>query len=352
MLPIKFVQLDIPTMSEQQWHDLLNARTEFISESVPDDPLPSHEVQRQSLSTIPELMDHVIFWLFYDPDARCVGYCAINHPKIESPDYDARKERIYVEPVVLSRYRRQGVGTQLLPVIVDYARQVGAAWVQWDTKFESGFRFSEKIGAIEAGRQRTNRLAVDQVNWALMRQWRDEGQSRNPDVELIYFEHLPSPELIDPFCDLITELNRLQPSDDVEGMDYTLMPAEFMKETQRLKDQGKTRAVVCTREPDHTLSGMTDMVLDAANPIHASIFQTGVRQNYQGRGLGKWLKAVMMFDIHDRYPDIEFVDTVNFNSNAPMMSINNRMGFKLFEQFVFYKIRVQDLAAQADSTSR
>jgi len=31
----KIVQLDIPKMTEQQWHDLLNACTEFMRESVP-----------------------------------------------------------------------------------------------------------------------------------------------------------------------------------------------------------------------------------------------------------------------------------------------------------------------------
>jgi hypothetical protein len=31
-----------------------------------------------------------------------------------------------------------------------------------------------------------------------------------------------------------------------------------------------------------------------------------------------------------------------------MLSINDRLGFKLFEQYVFYKIRVDDLAAKID----
>ena len=116
MLEIKLVQLDIPTMTEQQWHDLLSARTEFIREYGAEEPLPSYEQQKQFLSKIPEVRDRVVFWLVYDDHANCIGFCSVQHPKPESPDYETNKHRIYVEPVVRAPYRRQGVGTQLLPL--------------------------------------------------------------------------------------------------------------------------------------------------------------------------------------------------------------------------------------------
>jgi GNAT superfamily N-acetyltransferase len=280
-----------------------------------------------------------------------VGYCTIAHPKPENPDYAANKDRVYVEPVVLARYRRRGVGTQLLPLIVKYARKVGATWIQGDTKFKSGFRFSEKLGATEAGRQRTNRLTVDKLDWELMQRWVEEGRSRNPDVELVRFVNLPVPDLIDPICDLITDINRNQPKDDLEGMSFTLTPEEFIRENTRMEEGKIEHVIICTREPDGTLSGMTDIFHSEANPTYAYVRLTGVRPEYQDRGLGKWLKAAMMLDLRESYPDVRFVDTSNFNNNRPMLSINDRMGFELFEQFVFYKISVADLAAIVDNSS-
>jgi len=316
MLKINAVQLDIPAITEQQWHDLLNARAQFIIESRPDDPAPSHDDQRQFLTKIPEFRDRVVFWLLYDENANCVGFCSMQYPKPRSPDYATNKDRVYVEPVVLAPYRRQSVGTQILPLIAKHAQEVGASWVQWDTKFESGFRFSEKLGATEAGRQETNRLTIVRVYWALMQHWVDTGQSRNPAVELLRFDHLPNSNWIASLCDLITAINRLQPSDDVEGMSYTLTPEEFVKETQRLEEQKIARVIFCTREPDNTLSGMTDMFYNDAKPIHARISLTGVRSEFQA-----------------------------------MRSINQRMGFTLFEQYVFYKMKVRDLAAKVDMSA-
>jgi hypothetical protein len=67
--------------------------------------------------------------------------------------------------------------------------------------------------------------------------------------------------------------------------------------------------------------------------------------------LGKLLKAAMLLDMREHYPNVRFVDTDNFNSNRPMLKINARMGFELFEQFVFYKVSLHDLAAKVDSSS-
>jgi GNAT superfamily N-acetyltransferase len=346
MLNIHIDQLDISKMSEEQWRDLLNARAEFAMELRPDDPAPSFQEQRQFLSRVPEMRDQVAFWLIYDAAANVVGYCTLAHPKPDSPDYDANKDRIYVEPVVLAPYRRQGVGTQLLPLILNYAQNVGVSWIQWDTQFEGGFRFSEKLGATVAGQQRTNRLEVDRVNWDLIQRWVDEGRSKNPDVELVRIVNLPEPGLLYPLCDLTTDINRLQPRDDLEGIGFTLTPDELIKQAERQKEQNLERLIVCTREPDGALSGMTDMFHNEARPTHASVRLTGVRREFQNCGRGKWLKGAMMLEMRERYPEVQFIDTDNFNTNAPMLSINERMGFKLFEQFVFYKMRVTDLAAR------
>jgi len=94
------------------------------------------------------------------------------------------------------------------------------------------------------------------------------------------------------------------------------------------------------------------MFYSEAKPTQARVARTGVRREFQGRGLGKYLKATMMLDMHNHYPDVEVVDTNNFNRNLPMLSINDRLGFKLFEQYVFHKISVHDLAAKVDLSSR
>ncbi len=70
---------------------------------------------------------------------------------------------------------------------------------------------------------------------------------------------------------------------------------------------------------------------------------TGVKDHHRGRGLGKWLKSEMMFFIKEKYPKATVLCTGNADSNAPMLSINNRMGFKRELAFTSYKWEINKL---------
>jgi len=70
---------------------------------------------------------------------------------------------------------------------------------------------------------------------------------------------------------------------------------------------------------------------------------TGVQESYRGRGLGKWLKSGMILLIRDKYPQATYITTGSNVSNAPMLSINDRMGFKVHSKQKFYEFALQDL---------
>lgn len=344
-------RLDLMAMSEQEWQDLLAVQLAVYRETSPNEEPPSVEAFRGFVERVPAFPDDVFYWLLYDPAGTPIGLCIMQHPKPDHPNYETNKTRIYVEPHILAPYQRQGFGVQLLSTIVEFANEREAEWIQWDCSMQSGINFSTKIGAIEAGRQQTNRLAIANVDWNLMQAWTDSGAQRNSEVQLYRFVNLPKETLITPFCNLVTAINLLQPRDEVEGMDFALTPDALRETAEMNEETGVERIVYCTVEPDQTLSGMTDFVYHKSNPEQVKVMLTGVQRDYQGRGLGKWLKSAIMFDLKDAYPAVAYVDTSNFNSNRPMLSINERMGFELHEQFVFYKMRVKELEKRARGLS-
>src|SRR3989442_14943213 len=93
---------------------------------------------------------------------------------------------------------------------------------------------------------------------------------------------------------------------------------------------GTLHYTMLTREPDGVISGVTDMEYMPYRPTLVQQDFTGVRPDARGRGLGKWLKAAMLLHIHELYPDAEWITTGNAGSNAPMLAINKKMGFKQF----------------------
>ena len=75
---------------------------------------------------------------------------------------------------------------------------------------------------------------------------------------------------------------------------------------------------------------------------------TGVKEEHRGRGLGKWLKANMILMMRDKYPDIKYISTGNATENAPMLSTNNRMGFKIHKKRITYKYQLDDFRKRFD----
>jgi GNAT superfamily N-acetyltransferase len=69
----------------------------------------------------------------------------------------------------------------------------------------------------------------------------------------------------------------------------------------------------------------------------------GVRHQYRGRGLGKWLRAEMMFFIRDALPEAKYINAGTADTNAPMVSISDRMGFKRHHTELCYRFEVEAL---------
>ena len=70
---------------------------------------------------------------------------------------------------------------------------------------------------------------------------------------------------------------------------------------------------------------------------------TGVKKEYRGRGLGKWLKAAMLLKVKEDFPEAKTVRTENATTNAPMLSINERLGFKFYRESIEAQITLEKL---------
>lgn len=55
------------------------------------------------------------------------------------------------------------------------------------------------------------------------------------------------------------------------------------------------------------------------------------------------VEATMLLQIRERYESAKYIDTANANVNAPMLYINEQLGFKFYKQNRTYSIRVEDV---------
>jgi GNAT superfamily N-acetyltransferase len=109
------------------------------------------------------------------------------------------------------------------------------------------------------------------------------------------------------------------------------------------KERGFNWLILVTKEKDGTLSGLTEIFSFPDTPHWIAQELTGVLPKYTGRGLGKWLKAEMLLYIKENLPKTIYIQTGNAEHNAPMVSINERMGFRRHLSEKCYKIKLKEL---------
>jgi mycothiol synthase len=71
---------------------------------------------------------------------------------------------------------------------------------------------------------------------------------------------------------------------------------------------------------------------------------------YRNRGLGRWLKAAMLERVLDDRPEVKRVRTENADSNAPMLKINQELGFRHYFAEYDWQVSVESVKAYLDQT--
>ena len=92
------------------------------------------------------------------------------------------------------------------------------------------------------------------------------------------------------------------------------------------------------------LAGLTEVVVPAQRPTRADQYDTVVVPKHRGYGLGRAIKARMLFELRSAEPRVTEVQTWNAFENEPMLKVNSELGFQPDRQWSEYEADVADLA--------
>jgi len=224
--------------------------------------------------------------------------------------------------------RRQGIGSRLLMEIARATAAEGRSLLTWSSydSVPAGDAFSRHVGAGAARVNRTSELRLDAVDWALVDRWAGARRPRNGGYRLEVIDG-PFPELLRADAARFHHIMQTAPREDLDVGDVMIGADDVAELDQALVESGRRRWTVLVRDPAGACVGGTEVTYAPWEPAVVRQQNTGIDPAHRGLGLAKWAKAAMLLRLRAEHPEARVVRTDNAFSNAPMLAINDALGF-------------------------
>lgn len=232
---------------------------------------------------------------------------------------------------VLPGERRRGVASELLDAALPGLRDDGRTNLTFHCRDgqEAAEGFLSQLDASKKLVERRSRCRVDRLDRAMLEGWLDKASERAAEYSLLVLSAPTPEEHLERWAELQHVMNTA-PLDDLDYEDEIITVDMIREAEQRMAAVGRTnRLVVAVHEPSGDWAGFTELEFNPHYPMMAIQEGTGVVPAHRDRGLGRWLKAANALWLLDERPEVEYIDTWNAFSNAPMLGINDAMGFEV-----------------------
>jgi RimJ/RimL family protein N-acetyltransferase len=155
----------------------------------------------------------------------------------------------------------------------------------------------------------------------------------HPGYELRSFTGPVPEDLVDGWVALSASLMTEAPMGDIDREEETADVAAVRAEEALLERQGRIRLGTAALAPsddsgEGELVAYTDLVLTVHESERAYQWGTLVRTDHRGHRLGLAVKVANVRLLQETQPQITTVVTFNADVNAPMVAVNERMGFR------------------------
>jgi GNAT superfamily N-acetyltransferase len=257
----------------------------------------------------------------------------------------AGDERVMECDVLVTRGRRRdGIGSRLMALICDETIEEGRSLLTWSTfdTVPAAEYFSRAVGGQVARVNRTSELALPSVDWAMVERWAVATKPRELGYSLELIDGpIPGPLRAD--AAKFHHIMQTAPRDDLDVGDV-IIDTDFVAELDHaLIESGRGRWTVFVQGPAGSCVGGTEVTFEPGDPSVAFQQNTGIDPTHRGLGLAKWAKATMLEHIRAERPDVRRVRTGNAFSNAPMLAINDALGFEVASTSTDWQANVADV---------
>ena len=274
-----------------------------------------------------------VFVLLADDDGDALGQL-----RLDAPVRDNR-HLVEAELAVRPDVRGQGLGTLLLEELVRRTRALGRStvWLGTAADDERATAFLTRHGFTSATHDARRHQVLADVDAAEVDRLERAALERAGDYRL---------ERLDPPYDdaLLTDLVAVTTAINDAPMGALVFEDELydldrMRAVERAAElrRDRIRRVVARHRSTGEVAGHTVVVVRPWAPRVAYQYDTAVARDHRGHRLGLALKIEMMRWLAEAEPQLEVVETWNNTENAPMIAVNEALGYRLSREFTMFQ---------------
>ena len=149
-------------------------------------------------------------------------------------------------------------------------------------------------------------------------------------------------EYLEDQCALFRCMSTDEPHGD-EGHEEEIWDAERVGENDALRVARGARYLIAVAQ--HVASGRlvacTELAIGADSPGQAFQMLTVVEPEHRGHRLGLAVKLANLEQLARRAPEVRVIITGNASVNAPMIAVNEMMGFEVASRGNFWQKRLE-----------
>jgi GNAT superfamily N-acetyltransferase len=270
-------------------------------------------------------------WLARGSSGEPCGWYLLSLPRREN------RHLANVTLVVHPSRRRAGLGTALLGHAGARARELSRAQLQCRARAGSpGSAFARARGAQPGLTEERRVLDVGAVPAARLAGLRQKAESAARGYSLLRWDG-PAPE--EHLAGVVALYAAMDDIPREAGHEPQRWDAERVRaEHIRVAAQGVRQHTVAARSlATGELAGLTQLIVDPADPVWGYQDLTAVTRPHRGHRIGLLVKVAMLELLAEREPQVTRILTENAALNQHMIAINDELGFGALDQWLAWE---------------